>query len=536
MSAYSNFRAINDQSAMGWASISAGLAQGLTSLGTSYAKSIEANVAQTKKDQEKYDLTWAQVAIDQRKSVSDAQQDLKDEGASDEITKLFLNQQKLLMDGRGKPGDSDYIMGSIEAETLLKTKPGDQQQRNKYLDIVDKANNNIDAILERGGVLMTDVEIIKKLDGSVGPGREQQWLGNSFGERTASSFTGFRLSNQSVPGVSTSVKLNDGNGDLVFTHTIKKSDPKVSDLGKELNSKWFKNNVKDDGKGNWVITQKLGKDFKGDILRDVPQAINYIEEGGTPAVNVLKDGDLMEMYQVKIPTYQIQDPNNLDYEIPVDSKIVNKQLVDDAFSQTLAGKIERIYQLDNQQKGAYFANRRDITISDDFYLKSAEEQKKFIKEVELKAYEEEIFGDFVKRKMTSEEITALTGQNGFPSNTDPNYKAWTEAEHYFSQDKKGNRINVGEGTLGYNAKEDQKNYDLLYNTSSHDEGDTIFVRRGNKSDVKVKAVYKNGKWQLQKLASVSKTVNGQTVSMQQWVDEGDPTTKNSLSGLLGYTK
>ena len=120
--------------------------------------------------------------------------------------------------------------------------------------------------------------------------------------------------------------------------------------------------------------------------------------------------------------------------------------------------------------------------------------------------------------MTSEEITALTGQNGFPSNTDPNYKAWTEAEHYFSQDKKGNRINVGEGTLGYNAKEDQKNYDLLYNTSSHDEGDTIFARRGNKSDVKVKAVYKNGKWQLQKLASVSKTVNGQTVSMQQWVD------------------
>ena len=111
MSAYSNFRAINDQSAMGWASISAGLAQGLTSLGTSYAKSIEANVAQTKKDQDKYDLTWAQVAIDQRKSVSDAQQDLKDEGASDEITKLFLNQQKLLMDGRGKPGDSDYIMG-----------------------------------------------------------------------------------------------------------------------------------------------------------------------------------------------------------------------------------------------------------------------------------------------------------------------------------------------------------------------------------------------------------------------------------------
>ena len=127
------------------------------------------------------------------------------------------------------------------------------------------------------------------------------------------------------------VKLNDGNGDLVFTHTIKKSDHKVSDLGKELNSKWFKNNVKDDGKGNWVITQKLGKDFKGDILRDVPQAINYVEEGGTPAVNVLKDGDLMEMYQVKIPTYQIQDPNNLDYEIPVDSKIVNKQLVDDAF-------------------------------------------------------------------------------------------------------------------------------------------------------------------------------------------------------------
>ena len=72
MSAYSNFRAVNDQSAMGWASLAQGVAKGLTNLGDSISTAMENNRKQTLKQQEKFALTFGQMSLQQNEKVTDS--------------------------------------------------------------------------------------------------------------------------------------------------------------------------------------------------------------------------------------------------------------------------------------------------------------------------------------------------------------------------------------------------------------------------------------------------------------------------------
>ena len=187
MSAYSNFRAVNDQSAMGWASLAQGVAKGLTNLGGSISAAMENNRKQTLKQQEKFALTFGQMSLQKNEKLTEAFEEIEKLGGDEGITNLYLDEQTGLMEGVGKKGDADYQMGSIEAATLIAV--GDwstQKELNKLQGIVNKADKNLISIMNTAGVLVTEIDEIgtQYPAGSVGGGNEKAWLGDSFGQRS----------------------------------------------------------------------------------------------------------------------------------------------------------------------------------------------------------------------------------------------------------------------------------------------------------------------------------------------------------------
>jgi hypothetical protein len=546
MSAYSNFRAVNDQSAMGWASLAQGVAKGLTNLGGSISTAMENNRKQTLKQKEKFALTFGELSLQKNKAVTDARKAMLADGGDESITDLYLNQQKELMNGFGKEGDTDYQMGSIQAATLIATGGWDtQKELNVLQDTVNKADNNLTDIIERAGVYVSESNELgeKYPSGSVGGGDEKAWMGVSFGERLASSFTAFTLNSRQIPGVTTTENLNTKTGDLTFKHTIKKSDQKISGIDPSKFTDWEKANIKDNG-DSWTITQVLDKNFDGNLYNDVEKGVNYREEG-TP-INVFKDDQLLPAFTYDVKT-QITDKDNKNYEIPVNQKWLDSKLIEEKYSNTLLGKIAYIYQMEEQGKRDYFFSRRDITLASDFTKKTKTEQEKFIREIETKALREQLYNNIEPRKMTDEEAAILVNQGSnkgkYVVGSDE-YKAWRETPQYFEKPVFGNRINVGPGSTGYAERIDRKGYNMIFNQKSFNSGDTIYANSKLKSTMI--AVYDGDTklWQLKEKASVSSSQAGakpgssQSVSKQKYVNVGDPTTLAAIQrgGQLGYTK
>ena len=578
MSAYSNFgKGLNDQSALGWAQGAAMIGQAIAGVGKNIAGVIKEAQAKQEKKQEKFDLTWAEVSLNENRDLSEDRQKMIDAGTSAEIADMFLEEQKTLMNGVGKAGDEDYVMGSIEAQTLIRTTTGlDPKLKTQYQDLILKADTNIQDILKRGGVLMTEAEEIDALKGSVGPGKDKSWRGDSFSEQTASSFTSFRLNNQTVPGVTTTEKLNKENGNLVFTHVVSKKSPLLGNLNLEEFNKWDKQNMKDDGKGNWVITQALGKDFEGDLLRDVKKAVNYTELGKSPEVAIInpKTGILDPQYMTRLPSRTTtfkQDGLDQMYDTSVD--FINKNMMDDKFSNAMAGKIEGIYGLDPQAKIDYLRNRRGVSLPMSFAKLPPDEQRQKITEIENNALVNELGeGGWIKRKLTTEEAKMLSGKNGNPVPADEEaYKQWFNSEHYFKETK-GDNLTEQEKTIKTSRLKDIENKRYFTDprfVNKPKKDDIIEGFRGNTSLATQRIKYREGQpakniervvnnpktkkmetiiinvkakpagWYLEKVGTVSSntpTGSGSvSQSMKEFVDAGLPARSlNDWSQELGY--
>ncbi len=548
MSAYSNFRAVNDQSAMGWASLAQGVAKGLTNLGDSISTAMENNRKQTLKQQEKFALTFGQMSLQQNEKVTTAFEEIEKLGGDEGITNLYLDEQTGLMEGVGKKGDADYQMGSIEAATKIAVGDwGTQKELNKLQGIVNKADKNLISIMNTAGVLVTEIDEIntKYPVGSVGGGNEKAWLGNSFGERSASSFTTFALTERKVPGVDTVYDLNKKTGDLTFKHTIKKSDPKISGIDPSKFTDWEKANMKDNG-DSWTITQVLTKDMLSkplDLYRDVDKGVNYREEG--IALNVLKDDALVGEYKHTFRT-QVPDKYNKDIDLVYNETWIDTKLIEDKYMRTLDGKVEMIFEMDSQAKRDYFLTRRDQTLRSDFTALSPEEQKAFIRLEETKALQDQLYSKFPKpRLMTDQEAAVLINQGSNKGKYvvgSPEYETWRKTPQYFDEPKKIREIDMSPGSVGEIARRNRRGYDMIFNQKTFSGGDTVFSHSDNKSNTK--AVYNEDTnlWQLQEKVNLSttkpSTTGSQSVSKQQWINIGEPTTLMAIQrgGQLGYTK
>ena len=201
--------------------------------------------------------------------------------------------------------------------------------------------------------------------------------------------------------------------------------------------------------------------------------------------------------------------------------------------------------MDDQAKRDYFLNRRDITLGSDFTTKTEEEQKEFIKYVELNALRDQLYNSIESREMTDEEAAILINQGsnkGMYIVGSDEYKLWRKTPQYFAKPVYGNRVNIGPGSAGYAERMDRKGYNMIFNQKSFSGGDTVFSHSDNKSNTK--AVYNEDTnlWQLQEKVNLSTTKpsasGSQSVSKQQWINIGEPTTLMAIQrgGQLGYTK
>tara|TARA_R110000851_G_scaffold78926_1_gene174004 strand:+ start:7502 stop:9343 length:1842 start_codon:yes stop_codon:yes gene_type:complete len=497
MSGYSNFgKSTGVKEGSGYALASQYIAQGLASAGKAIAGArIQRQKVQVAK-QDRYDLTWASISENENNAVGAARQKLIELNASTEITDLLQGEQKDLMNGIGEIGDANYTMGSIEAKTLIRTESGaSKQDKEKWQEIVNKADKNLQDTLTFGGVLMNEREEIMALKGSVGPGKEKSWLGNSFLEKMSSSFTSFRMNKQIVPGVDTKVTKDKNSGGLLFTHTVDANSGLLADIKEGGETAWDKANVKKVG-DKYVITQTLDKDFNGDLLRDVAQAADYKAEGVKSDIGVVDSKEASGI----IPSLTIRLNNTSTDIIDANGKTIDRafdtrvdyidmpQLVS-KYDGFLTRKVESIYQLDTQAKLDYFANRRDISLPVDFTTKTPDQQRSYIREEEKRALIKEISSGWVERKLTDAELINLEADGrGVPqkfvtgSNIEltEEYKEFKDGNHYFSE-KQGAEYDTGEGTVKGAAKWEQMQINNIYNPKNKTETPVIYARKGNTS-------------------------------------------------------
>ena len=566
MSGYSNFgKGLNDTSSQGWAQGAAMVGQAFANFGKNIANTIKVNAAEQVKAQDKYDLTFADVTLNENEIFTAGRQNLIDAGNSGKITDMLLDSQKVLMNGVGEKGDADYVMGSIEAETLIKTTKGlSKEQRKQYQELVNKSDANLQSVLKRGGVLMTEAGEIKQVVANgMSPGRDKAWRGGSFSERLASSFTSFRLNNNKVTGLKTEENLDKATGDLTFTHTIPKSSNLVGKLNIDKFNAWDKANMKDDGK-NWIITQTLGKDFTGDLLRDVKPAVNYIELGESPEVGIIKGGNLDQQYVTRLANRTTTMLDGSMYDTNID--FIDKSKIDAKFSNAMAGKVEGILALDPQGKIDYLTNRRGQSFSMDFTLKTPAQQRVIIEEIENDALVNELGkGGWVERKMTPQEAAMLVGKNGNPVQSSEGYDEWLNADHYFDE-KNGQNFTIQEKALKKIELKDVENKGYFTNpkfVETPKKGMIIEGFRGNTSKPSSRIIYRDytpsrkikriiddkekyvdvkskpAGWYLETMGSESVTQNtggGQaSQSAKAFIDAGkDPRSLEEWSGELGY--
>ena len=207
MSAYDNPKLINDKSALGWAAAAQQVSQAVVTGYQNYVDFKIKNAEIAKKKQDVFDLAWNKASLKAYESADQIYEDVEDAGLENSIIDKAKAIQVRLMEGVGKPGDDDYVMGSIEAKTILETRGGlTKEQRKDYSDIVSAANKNLRDLQDDAGIILSDVKDVELYKDGPGPGRESNWEGGNFQEQLGTQLAAFGLSNISAEGTTVDSK------------------------------------------------------------------------------------------------------------------------------------------------------------------------------------------------------------------------------------------------------------------------------------------------------------------------------------------
>ena len=138
------------------------------------------------------------------------------------ITQQFKDLTDLGLMGRGERGDKDYVMGSIEARTILRTDPNlTTKTRQDLQNVINMSQNFQTNMVSNGGKLMTELALYTDTPPSE-YNNNYRWAGRTQMERRASQYTAAVLNNEQIPGaVSTSKYVHPPNlqGTNVLTVT-----------------------------------------------------------------------------------------------------------------------------------------------------------------------------------------------------------------------------------------------------------------------------------------------------------------------------
>ena len=382
MSAYDNPRIINDQSAMAWANASAKVTQTMLQGIQNVVKFRNQQKAIAAAKQEKFNSVWTAASLTQNKNLTDAIATAKaDPNADKTLIEQFQRIQETLMQG------GEGVMGSIEAQTLLMTKSNlSREERNELQNIVNRSNTNMASIVNDGGKIMTDVELIKSYNGSSGPQKTMFWEGGSNGVtgQIASQLAGMSLSNIAIDGVASTKKAthtSEGNF-VTIESTLKKSNDLVKNL--DLN----KDFIKDNGDGTVTFKwQKNMSQWDGNLLNKTEDGTDYDKIAKEQGID--ENGELAKSFRT--PLNAITSVGKDGYQNVISREFVDTQALDSKFESTLKGRAASILGMDNPEAIQAYLEQRlgmgEVNIQK-FLEKTQADKVKTLTELEMVAMRE----------------------------------------------------------------------------------------------------------------------------------------------------
>jgi hypothetical protein len=404
MSAYDNPKLINDKSALGWAAAAQQVSQAVVTGYQNYVDFKIKNAEIAKKKQDVFDLAWNKASLKAYESADQIYEDVEDAGLENSIIDKAKAIQVRLMEGVGKPGDDDYVMGSIEAKTILETRGGlTKEQRKDYSDIVSAANKNLRDLQDDAGIILSDVQDVELYKDGPGPGRESNWEGGNFQEQLGTQLAAFGLSNISAEG--TTVDSKDyrrlSNGDRVVevvTTVAKGSEILKGGLGEEgwltkAKNKDANNVYKINDDGSVTFTWKKNmKNWDGQLLKAT--------EPATDGNQTLVDANILDKSKGEItasfktawtPVGDTIRTAAGKVRTLVASEFIDMKGIDKALEKQLEGRLAGLYALPPRDKKAYMEQRLEMgdIKMEDFVTLSPEQQKAWLRLAEINKIRED---------------------------------------------------------------------------------------------------------------------------------------------------
>ncbi len=379
MSAYDNPRIINDQSAMAWANAAAKLSETMVQSIQNMVKFRQQQKAVANEKQDRFNLAWNKVALAQNKNLRETIKASKEQGVDTSLVKQFQNIQRTIMQG------GEGMMGSIEAQTLLLTKSNlSKEERNKLANIVNRAEANIDSIIEGGGKIMTDVEMIKGYAGTSGPNKGMFWEGKTTQEKISAQLAGFSLAEMKQDGVvSTKEATYTEEGNFVTVNSTLSKDNDII-KGLDLSADF----IKDNGDGTVTFQWQKNLDlWDGNLLNKTVDSTDFSKIAEEQNL-IGKGGELVDSLRTRL-TPKTQDGNG--YRNVISREFVDIQALDSKFQSTLQGRAANILGQDNPEAiQAYLEQRLGMgEVKIDEFLKLSQEKKvEIVTELEMIAMRE----------------------------------------------------------------------------------------------------------------------------------------------------
>lgn len=404
MSAYDNPKLINDKSALGWAAAAQQVSQAVVTGYQNYVDFKIKNAETARKKQEVFDLAWNEASLKAYENADKTYEDLEDAGLEDSLIAKGKEMQVRLMEGVGKPGDDDYVMGSIEAQTILKTRGGlDKQERKDLSDKVSAANKNLRDLQNDAGIILSDVQDVELYKDGPGPGRESNWEGGNFQEQLGTQLAAFGLSNISAEGTTVNSKdyrrLSNGDRVVEVVTTVAKGSKILKDgFGEggwlaEAKNKDANNTYKVNEDGSVTFTWKKNmKNWDGQLLKAT--------EAATDGNQTLVDANILDKSTGKVTASfktawtPVGDTIRTDagkVRTLVASEFIDMKGINRTLEKQLDGRLASLYALPPRDKKAYMEQRLemgDININD-FVQLTEKQQKSWLRLAEINKIRED---------------------------------------------------------------------------------------------------------------------------------------------------
>jgi len=323
-----------------------------------------------------------------------------------------------LLRGVGQPGDENYQMGAIEAETMLATKSGLSNEERKYLQgITQRAKSFQNFGIAGGGKIISDLEDMEGVRAS-DLNSTHYWIGRTKLEQDTSMLTAYGLNNKQLDGLTTIKKLIPGEkGEMIVrvTSKIKEGSKAWNDLSDSSKEEVRRN------KGEIVWERNINEWDRG-LIHKIPEGLDvdkiamnsqFMSKQGKITNSYMKGGENANVtnYQAMPGKPGVEKTTTFNY---ID---VNKLTGNEAFRADINARATVLEAMDPGELQAFANKMGGLAGGEDAYDKFLDGKTKperinYLTEQLTEKFLATKLGGITKRKATDQDVKNWQ-DNGF---------------------------------------------------------------------------------------------------------------------------